>query len=137
MLKTILLSILACISIGLYAQDSTTNNTLKSNQIFLGGNGFVSNNHVYSMCDLENRLITNPSAYKEYGKYRLENKLSKIPSLLWLAGAIGGLATLNSNNNLSGKLFLASFVPLFVGVHIDNRSGKHLRNAVAIYNGQY
>lgn len=136
MLKSLLLSILICSALGLYAQDSTGGNTLKPNVIYVGG-GFVCNNHIFPMNELGNKLLHNPEAYKEFNKYKSGQKVFNATMFMWFIGSIAGLATLNSNNNLSGKIFTASFVPLFIGINFNNHSSKHLENAIKRYNSQF
>ena len=137
MLKSILLSILVCFALGLYAQDSTrTLHTIKPNHIYIGG-GYICNDSIYTICDVKNKLINNPAAYKEYNRYTSIKASSNLFGVLWFAGFVGGIVTLNSSNNLSGKLFLASFVPLYVSIHISSRAQKHFSNAINICNSQY
>ena len=77
-----------------------------------------------------------PAAYREYNKYKTNQGLFTAGSLLWFAGSIAGFATLNNSNNVSGKLFAASFIPIFAFIHFENRSKKHLNKAISIYNSQ-
>jgi len=137
MLKTLFLSILVCSAVGLYAQDSTGGNSLKPNQLFLGGGSFVCNEHIFPMNELGNKLLHNPEAYKEFNKYKSGQNVFNTSMFIWFIGSIAGLATLNSNNNISGKIFTASFVPLFIGVNFSNHSAKHLGKAIKIYNSQF
>jgi len=138
MKKLSLLLLLICFSYCLHAQDSTAiiHGRLKPNRIYMGV-GAICNDSILTTCDLKDRLINNPAAYKEYNKYTSVKKTSGIFGALFFAGLVGGVATLNSKNNVSGKFFLASFVPLFLGVHINNHSQKHLKKAIDIYNSQY
>ena len=129
---------LICSSYCLFAQDSTAiiHGRLKPNRIYMGV-GAICNDSILTTCDIKDRLINNPAAYREYNKYISIKKTSGIFGVLFFAGLVGGIATINSNNNLSGKCFLASFVPLFVGIHISNRAQKHYRKAISIYNSQF
>ena len=125
-------------ALGAIAQEvSGTLKLLKPNQIFVGKQGFTQNNHIYQFCELGDRLINNPAAFKEFNYYKSLKKSSQIPIIFWFAGIVGGLATLNNNNNLSGKLFAASFVPIFISIHIDGKANKHLNKALSIYNNQF
>ncbi len=137
MLKTLFLSILVCSALSLYAQDRVTNlRRIKPNQIYTGG-GYICNDSIYTICDVENRLINSPAAYKEYNRYKSINASSNLFGVLFFAGLVGGIATLNSSNNLSGKFFLASIVPIYVSIKIGNRAQKHFSKAISIYNSQF
>ena len=137
MLKTLFLSILVCSALGLYAQDRVTNlHTIKPNHIYIGG-GYICNDSIYTICDVKDRLINNPAAYKEYSRYTSIKSSSTVFGVLWFAGIVGGLATLHSSNNLSGKILLASFIPMYVSIRIDGRAQKHFSKAISIYNSQF
>ena len=140
MKKLSLLLLLICSSYCLNAQDSTAiiHGRLKPNRIYMGV-GAVCNDSILNMCDIKNRLINSPAAYKEYDKYTSIKNTSGIFGVLFLAGVIGGIATINNNNNnnLSGKIFLASFVPLYLSVNIGSRAQKHFSKAISIYNSQF
>ncbi len=137
MLKTLFLSILVCSALSLYAQDRVTNlRRIKPNQIYTGG-GYICNDSIYTICDVENRLINSPAAYKEYNRYTSIKSSSTVFGVLWFAGFVGGIATLNSSNNLSGKLLLASFIPMYVSIRINGRAQKHFSKAINIYNSQF
>lgn len=138
MLKSILFSILVSSVLNLYAQDSTAiiHGRLKPNRIYMGV-GAICNDSILNMCDIKDRLINNPAAYKEYNKYTSIKNTSGIFGVLFLAGVIGGITTINSNNNLSGKFFLASFAPLYLSIHIGSRAQKHFSKAISIYNSQF
>ncbi len=138
MLKAVLLIVIMNIAIGAIAQDASgTLKLLKPNQIFVGKQGFTQNSQIHPFCDLSDRLINNPAAFKEFNCYKSCKKYSQIPMIFWFAGIVGGLATLNNNNNLSGKLFAASFVPIFISIHLDGKANKHLNKALSIYNSQF
>ena len=138
MLKSVFVSLLFVTSYYSNAQDSTANlKLLRPNQLFLGRSGFIQNNQIFSMCELSDRLINNPEAYKEFTKHKSINKVSTVPLYFWFAGVVGGLATLNSKDNLSGKLFAASFIPLFINIHFSQKASKHYDKALSIYNSQY
>lgn len=137
-LKSILLLLMMNILSSVFAQEaSVTLKVLKPNQIFVGKQGFTQNNKIYPFSDLDERLINNPSAYQEYNKYKSLKKSSQIPMIFWLAGIVGGFASLNNNNNLSGKLLAVSFVPIFISIHLDGKANKHLNKALSIYNSQF
>jgi len=109
---------------------------IKHNQIALCNGGFICNNRTYPFVELQNKFVTNPEAYKEYKKYNSKKIISNMPGYVILGGLIGGIATLNSNKNLSGKIILGSLIPAFIIAPFDHRS-KHLKNALEIYNKQY
>ena len=131
------MSLFICAALGSYAQNNVTNHRMiKPNQIYAGG-GYICNDSIYTLCDIQDKLINNPAAYKEYNKYASVKSSSTIFGVLCIAGLVGGITTLNSNNNLSGKLLLASIIPMYISIKISNRGQKHLTNAIAIYNIQY
>ena len=139
MRKIIILLMIVCTTSSLLAQDTTKNDgLLRPNQIYIGTNGtYLRNNQKLPTCDIGSVLTTNADAYKEYSKYKSLNHGSTIGGLAVLAGCIAGICTLNSSNNLSGKILLASFIPIFIGIHFSNKAGHHFTNAINVYNKQY
>ena len=109
---------------------------IKHNLIALCSGGFICNNRIFPFVELQNKLLSNPDAFKEYKKYDSKKFISYMPNYLILGGLIGGIATLNSKNNLSGKIILGSLIPTIVLAPFDHRN-KHLKNALDIYNKQY
>lgn len=121
----------------LFAQDTAIDKQLiKHNQVQLCAGGFICNNRVYPFCELQNKFVSTPEALKEYKKYKSDSKWSNVQGYFVLAGIIGGIATLNSNNNISGKIMLSSLIPIFL-ISPFIHPTRHLNNAVTTYNKQF
>ena len=121
-----------------FAQDTAVNKQLiKPNQVYVCGGSFICNSRIYPFVELKNKFVTNPEAFKEYTKYESGAGWNNAMQVLFVTGFIGGIATLNSDKNLSGKIFLGSFISAFIGTHIQNVRHKHLNKAIAAYNKQF
>ncbi len=110
MKRVLLVACFFCSLIYLSAQQDTLVDKMfvRHNQVVLCNKGFIRNNRIYPFVELQNKLLANLEAYKEYQKYQSGKFFDAFPGYLILAGIIGGVATLNSDNNLSGKIVLGS-----------------------------
>ena len=70
MIKIILVTFSLFSFICLSAQSDTSidRRMIKHNQIFLINNGFICNNRMFPRVELQNKLLSNPDAFKEYKK---------------------------------------------------------------------
>ena len=109
---------------------------IKHNQIVLCSGGFICNDRISPFVELKNKLVLNPEAFNEYQKSQSNSFLKALPGYIVLGGLVGGIATLNSNNNLSGKIILGSLIPLFIFSPFNHRN-MHLKKALEIYNKKF
>jgi len=124
--------------VSVFAQEDTLVDKMliKHNQIVLCGSSFICNNRIYPFIELQNKLISNPDAFKEYKKYESDKFSDTFSGFMLFTGIIGGIATLNSKNNVSGKIMLGSLAAALLTIPFNHRS-KHLNKAVELYNKQF
>ena len=138
MKRVLIVACFFCSLIKLSAQQDTLVDKMlvRHNQVVLCNKGFICNNRIYPFVELQNKLLANPEAFKEYQKYQSNKFFDAFPGYLILAGLIGGVATLNSDNNLSGKIILGSISAAILTIPFNHRE-KHLTKALEIYNKQF
>ena len=138
MKRVLLVACFFCSLIKLSAQQDTLVDKMlvRHNQVVLCNKGFICNNRIYPFIELQNKLLANPEAFKEYQKFQSSKFFDVFPGCLILAGLIGGVATLNSDNNLSGKIILGSISAAMLTIPFHHRD-KHLAKALEIYNKQF
>ena len=139
-MKTLsILLLITCFTTIVKAQDTTNNKGfLKPNQIYMGNNGtYLRNNQKLPVCDLGSLLVQNSDAFKEYTKYKSSNKVSNFWMPVYILLTASAIVTINSEHNLSGKLFLSSFIPMIWGIHSGKKATRHFNKAIEIYNNQY
>ena len=138
MKRVLLVACFFCSLIKLSAQQDTLVDKMlvKHNQVVLCNKGFICNNRIYPFVELQNKLLANPEAFKEYQKAESGNFFRTFPGFAIIAGVIGGVATLNSDNNLSGKIVLGSILAALLTIPFEHRN-KHLNKAIEIYNKQF
>ncbi|MFP5041742.1 hypothetical protein [Parasediminibacterium sp. JCM 36343] len=137
MMKYTLSFLLLFFAVVAFSQETTTDSSaiIKPNQIYTGCiSCFLLNNHIYSRSKLDSFLVANPIAHKEYSRYKTANRISSTFGVLFFAGLVGGLVTINNSNNISGKIYSASLIPLIVAGHFGGRAGKHFSKAINYYN---
>lgn len=136
MKKLFLVFIVSLISYLCSAQDSTKFYTpINPKQIYLHNNCcFIYNNSFIPKSELPDYFKNNQAAMLAYQKSVTNHKWETTFATTTLLCFVGSLATIGSENNLSGKFVLGGVVNMIIGFHFNNKSSKNLNKAVDIYN---
>lgn len=136
MKKIILLTFTMLIAYWVSAQDSTKFYTpINPKQIYLHNNCcFIYNNSFIAKSELPEYFKNNQAAMLAYNKSITNHKWETAFATTTLLCLIGSLATIGSENSLSGKFVLGGVVNMIIGFHFNNKSSKNLNKAVDIYN---